>query len=42
MKLFDIRPIHFLIKPLEAEQVAKVLDAYIRAVSESRKKNQII
>lgn len=30
MELFDIRPIHFLIKPLEAEQVAKVLDTYIK------------
>lgn len=30
MELFDIRPIHFLIKPLEADKVAKVLDTYIK------------
>ena len=30
MELFEIRPIHFLIKPLQEEKVAKVLDTYIK------------
>lgn len=30
MELFEVRPIHFLIKPLETEKVANVLDTYIK------------
>lgn len=30
MELFDIRPINFLVKPLEEATVAKVIDAYIK------------
>lgn len=30
MELFDIRPIHFLIKPLKIDMVARVLETYIK------------
>lgn len=36
MELFDIRPINFLVKPLEEATIAKVVDAYIKVSGGNR------